>query len=239
MRTLIIISITLFISNITNAQTIVNSNVTGALENEGTIWLGAEHYITPNSSLALDVGYVFREALSNSELYPTTLTLDASKLNFKLDVGYKFYTGDKRRFYHGVNIGFKKYRYAGDVFVAQDWTDEYMNIETGSDLANNYFEWIVNSSNAQPVNGEIILQEVNQTRLSLQYMSGYQWRFNRISLDIFYQIGQEFTSNNMITGYRGVPNPDQPRNEKAPNGLERYSTFDLDLGIKVGYLLSK
>lgn len=239
MKNLIIISIMLFTFSMTTAQTIINSNITGAFENEGTIWLGAEHYITPNSSLTLDVGYIFREMLPAPELRPTTLTLDQSKLNFKLDVGYKFYTGAKKRFYHGVNIGFKKYRYAGEVYVAEGWTDEYVNFETRSEAANLYFEWLANSFNAQPINDQLILQEVNQNRLSIQYMSGYKWNFNHISLDIFYQIGKEFTSNNMITGYRGVPNPDRPVQEKAPNGLERYSAFDVDLGIKVGYLLSK
>lgn len=239
MRTLIIISIALFTFSMTKAQRIINSNLTGAVENEGTIWLGTEHYITPNSSLTLDVGYVFREALPAPELVPTQLALDHSKLNFKVDAGYRFYTGTKKRFYHGLNVGLKKYRYTGEVFVAQGWDDEYVNFETRSEFANLYFEWLANGVNAEPINGAMMTQEVNQTRLSLQYMSGYQWTFNRVSLDIFYQIGQEFTFNNMITGERGVPNPDRMFSDKAPNGAEKYSMLDLDLGIKVGYLLSK
>jgi len=238
MKNLLIISILVFLFVNVQAQTgqlILNTNVTGLLEQEKTIWLGTERFLTTNMSASFDLGYVVGEQ-PKFTLTPS-LPLDMSKANLKLELGFKRYIGAKQHFYHGANVGFKNLYFADDVTVVKEWEVEEVNYNSGSIILDITASIIMGDKIYTAIE-EDIRQEINQTQWSLQYMGGYTYRFNKINLDVFYQLGVEGTQNNITKGYRTALHPDDKSFEKQNNGLTKYIKADLDFGIKIGYLLN-
>ena len=239
MKNLLIVSISLFLFVNVQAQTgqlILNTNATGLLEQEKTVWIGAERFLTTNSSATFDLGYVVDEQSKSITLTPT-LPLDKSKANLKFDLGFKRYIGVKQHFYHGANVGFKNLHFADDVTVVKEWNVEEVDYSSGSVAIDILSSFIIGDKIYTPVE-ENIRQEINQTQWSLQYIGGYTHRFNRINFDVFYQLGVEGINNKITKGYRTALHPKENAFPKQNNGLTKYTKVDLDFGIKVGYLLN-
>ena len=238
MKNLLVISTLVFLFINVQAQTgqlILNTNVIGLLEQEKTIWLGTERFVTTNTSASFDLGYVIGK--QNIVKLTPALDLDKSKANFKFDVGFKRYIDVKKRFYHGANIGFKSLHFADDVTVVKEWDVKEIDYNTSYAMLDIATSVIIGDKIYTAIE-ENIYQKINQTQWSLQYMSGYTHRFNRINFDIFYQLGIEGVRNKITKGYRTTPNPAQNAFANQNNGLAKYMKADIDFGLKIGYLLN-
>lgn len=239
MKNLLIIFISVFLFVNVQAQSgqlILSTNATGLLEQERTVWLGAERFLTNNMSASFDFGYVVGE--QNRGLFTSALPLDVSKANLKFDAGFKRYIGANKHFYHGVNVGFKNLHFADDVTVVKEWETENITYNSDFLLVNITAALLLGDKSYTPIE-ENIRQEINQTQWSLQYMGGYVYRFNnKINLDVFYQLGVEGINNKITKGYRTALHPKQNAFTKQNNGLSKYTKADIDFGIKIGYLFN-